>query len=44
MNRVTSDGLACGDPLADFRALFDISAALPEQSLAYARALKLTPA
>jgi hypothetical protein len=40
---VTSGGFACGDPLAGFRALFDISCAPPDKSgvrFAYARALK----
>ena len=41
VNRVTSVGLSCADPLAGIRALFDISSRLLAQSLPYARALKL---
>jgi len=37
---VTSVGISSADPLADFRALFDIRFRLLAQTLAYARALK----
>ena len=38
---MTSVGLAYGDPLAGFRALFDISSRLLRRTLAYGRALRL---
>jgi len=39
VNRVTSVGFSCADPLADSRRLFDISSRLLAQTLPYARRL-----